>query len=118
MENIGTNWRKQPPDEQGYWWWWNEDGPPIPVSIFASGHVDPRYFATVGQHGWTRAQWVEDMGGMWMRLEEPECPGESPVRCSECGAKLETHDRNHLCRMHLDLDGYCLVCGSMRYTLL
>jgi hypothetical protein len=72
-------WSKTCPDEQGYWWWWNEDGPPIPVSIFASGHENVRYFATVGQHGWNRAQWVEDMGGFWMRLHEP-----STVACDEC----------------------------------
>lgn len=66
-------WRKEPPDEQCYWWWWNQDGPPVPVSILFSG-TENRYFAAPGQHGWNRFQWVEDMGGMWMRLPEPETP--------------------------------------------
>ena len=71
---VPNQWRKETPDEQGYWWWWDEDGPPIPVNIFVNGTGKPRYFATIGQHGWNRAQWVEDMGGMWMRLPEPEVP--------------------------------------------
>lgn len=66
-------WLHVLPDEQGYWWWWNEDGPPIPVYIMFSG-TDGRYFASVGQHGWNRVQYVEDMGGMWMPLPEPPTP--------------------------------------------
>lgn len=66
-------WKDSLPDEQGYWWWWNYDGAPVPVSIMFSG-TDNSYFATQGQFGWTRAQLVKDMGGMWMRLPEPETP--------------------------------------------
>lgn len=68
-------WNPDPPDEQGYWWWWNLDGPPIPVSILFSG-TENRYFAAQGQHGWNRFQWVDDMGGMWMRLFEPKTGSE------------------------------------------
>ncbi len=70
-ERLG--WRDEPPDEQGYWWWWNQDDPPVPVYIMFSG-TDNSYFATVGQLGRNRAQMVKDMGGMWMRLPEPETP--------------------------------------------
>ena len=68
-----ATWRKELPDEQALWWWWNEDGLPIPVSILFSGTYQ-RYFASVGQHGWNRTQWVEDMGGYWMRCFEPPYP--------------------------------------------
>lgn len=71
---VFFDWQRQPPNENGYWWWWNEDGPPVPVNIEVSLTDGPRYFATVGQFGWNRAQWVEDMGGLWMRLMEPELP--------------------------------------------
>lgn len=30
------------------------------------------YFATAGQLGWSQAQEVEDMGGLWMQLVEPD----------------------------------------------
>jgi hypothetical protein len=70
----GCEWKKETPGEQALWWWWNEDGPPIPVSIMASGHENVRYFASQGQYGWNRAQWVEDMGGFWMKVVEPDPP--------------------------------------------
>jgi hypothetical protein len=70
----GCEWKKETPDEQALWWWWNEDGPPIPVSIMASGHENVRCFASQGQYGWNRAQWVEDMGGFWMKVVEPDPP--------------------------------------------
>ncbi len=71
--NLVT-WSKTPPNESGYWWWWNEDGPPVPVNIEVSLTDGVRYFATQGQHGWNRFQWVEDMGGFWMMLSEPPLP--------------------------------------------
>lgn len=74
MEAVAPCWSKTVPNESGYWWWWNEDGWPIPVNIEVSLTDGPRYFATQGQHGWNRFQWVEDMGGYWMRLTEPPLP--------------------------------------------
>lgn len=68
-------WQRKLPDESGLWWWWNEDEDslPIVVDIAYSGCGD-NYFAMQGQHGWTRFQNVEDMGGWWRRLHEPERP--------------------------------------------
>ena len=60
------------PDDQAEWWWWNEDldSPAILVFILYS-ETDDRYFASVGQHGWNVFQWVDDMGGRWMKAEIP-----------------------------------------------
>lgn len=69
------SWLSIPPDEQGLWWWWNQDpdSAAIPVQIMFGG-TDNRYFASIGQYGWNRVQYVEDMGGLWMRLIEPPLP--------------------------------------------
>lgn len=74
IDGLACGWSKDLPNETGYWWWWNQDGLPIPVNIDWSPTDGGRYFATQGQHGWNRYQWVEDMGGYWMRLSEPEPP--------------------------------------------
>ncbi len=68
-------WTKDLPRVSGLYWWWNEDEDslPIPVSIHYSGTSDS-YFAPAGQWGWTRFQDVQEMGGRWMRLIEPERP--------------------------------------------
>lgn len=68
-------WQRKLPDESGLWWWWNEDEDSLPlvVDIAYSGTSDS-YFAMQGQHGWTRYQDVEEMGGWWRRLPEPERP--------------------------------------------
>lgn len=68
---VNNQWSRKVPNESGYWWWWNEDSLPVPVNIDWSPTDGGRYFATQGQHGWNRFQWVEDMGGLWMRLMEP-----------------------------------------------
>jgi hypothetical protein len=75
IAGLAGAWSKELPTEQGWYWWWNEDpdSEPVPVSILKSG-VDGRCFASMGQLGWTRAQNVEDMGGWWMRMVEPELP--------------------------------------------
>jgi hypothetical protein len=66
------------PDEQCAWWWWNgdPDGQPILVSILYSG-TSCKYFAAIGQYGWNVAQYVEDMGGYWMKAVIPQPPVES-----------------------------------------
>lgn len=73
-----STWKDRVPDEIGLWWWWNEDedSAPIVVDIAYSGTGD-EYFAMAGQHGWTRFQNVTEMGGLWMRLNEPDVPDES-----------------------------------------
>lgn len=51
--------------------WWHDDGEQIyPVNI-AFSPTDNRFFATLGQWGWTRAQFLTDMGGRWMPCVEP-----------------------------------------------
>ena len=64
-------------NEQAWYWWWDQDpdSGPVPVSILHSGS-DGKYFASVGQRGWNRAQNVEEMGGRWMLMREPELPRE------------------------------------------
>jgi hypothetical protein len=68
-------WTENYPDASGLYWWWNgdEDSLPVPVNIAYSA-TDNSYFATIGQHGWNAYQPVTDMGGFWMRLEEPSAP--------------------------------------------
>lgn len=64
-------------DEQGEWWWWNgdQDSAPVAVSVLYSGFGD-NYFASVGQLGWTRAQDVTEMGGLWRQIIQPNPPYE------------------------------------------
>ena len=67
-------------NEQCWWWWWNgdEDCCPVPVSIMHSctgaGLTDGTYFASQGQLGWNHPQDVTEMGGLWMKITEPEIP--------------------------------------------
>lgn len=67
--------------ESGWYWWWNQDldSAPVPVSILHDGHG--LYFASKGQLGWTRAQNVEEMVGLWMPVTEPEVPRELGEAC-------------------------------------
>lgn len=64
-------------NEQCWWWWWNGDidSCPVPVSVMWSGSNDT-YFASQGQLGWTRAQDVIGMGGLWLKIKEPSTPTE------------------------------------------
>lgn len=50
------------------WFWWNGDHT-FPVNISRS---DGRLFACVGQWGWSRPQWLTDMGGLWTPCIPPE----------------------------------------------
>lgn len=74
-------WQRKLPDESGLWWWWNEDEDSLPlvVGVAYSGTSDS-HFAMQGQHGWTRYQDVEEMGGWWRRLPEPEMPTQNDLR--------------------------------------
>lgn len=38
--------------------------------------------------------------------------GEDPARCEICGARMDSHDADHLCRMHREFGEDCQVCGS------
>jgi hypothetical protein len=60
--------------EQEWWWWWNgdEDSCPVPVNIARDS--GGRFFATEGQLGWNRFQFVDDMGGLWRKIIEPPVP--------------------------------------------
>ena len=74
-ERAEFPWRKEPPNEQCLWWWWDgdEDSAPCPVSIMYSG-TNNNYFAAMDQHGWNESQDLEDMGGLWCKVREPEVP--------------------------------------------
>lgn len=65
--------------EPDWYWWWNgdPDSAPVPVAIGGSwnGKGYDR-FAQTGQLGWTWAQPVEQMGGLWCRAVPPEIPRE------------------------------------------
>lgn len=65
-------WQKEP-QECGYFWWAKEDNAPVPVLIMFSG-TDKTYFAPHGQHGWPRFRKVSEMGGVWLKIEQPERP--------------------------------------------
>lgn len=68
-EQQWTDWRGV--DESGWYWWWNEDedSAPVPVSVMFDMHG---YFASTGQLGLTRAQYVSEMEGRWKKLPEPD----------------------------------------------
>lgn len=40
-------------------------------------------------------------------------------RCTVCGAKLDSHDQDHLCRMHTDgkFPETCETCGKQKHTV-
>lgn len=51
--------------------WWYDDGEAIyPVNI-AWDPTNERFFATLGQWGWTRARELEEMRGRWRPCVEP-----------------------------------------------
>lgn len=59
------------PDSQGPWWWQSDgESAPCIVHIAYSG-CSGDYFATIGQYGWTEPQSVKDMGGLWVKTQEP-----------------------------------------------
>lgn len=65
--------------EPDWYWWWNgdPDSAPVPVAIGGSWNgKDYDRFAQTGQLGWTWAQPVEQMGGLWCRAMPPEIPKE------------------------------------------
>jgi hypothetical protein len=75
VKKSSLKWRRDTPNASGLWWWWNEDedSSPVPVDIALSGGGGG-YFAMAGQYGWTRAQSVSEMGGLWMFCVEPTIP--------------------------------------------
>lgn len=75
QNDFGPKWSRELPSSSGLWWWWNEDedSAPIVVDIAYSG-TSNSFFASIGQHGWTRFQETLEMGGWWMRAEIPHHP--------------------------------------------
>lgn len=43
-----------------------------------------------------------------------EVDGEDPDRCELCGARLDVHDTDHLCRIHREFNHPCQICGRER----
>jgi len=77
LPHAGDQW--VPPsriDDQSYWWWWNGDQDSAPVPVFILRDSGGKYFATEGQFGWNRFQFVEEMGGLWLKVIEPQVPTE------------------------------------------
>lgn len=74
---LKPEFTKTIPVELGLYWWWNEDedSNPIVVDIAYSG-TSNSCFAMQGQHGWTRYQDVEEMGGWWAPITIPAQPKE------------------------------------------
>lgn len=60
-------------DSTDIWFWWNGEQS-FPVSIMRD--IDGRFFASAGQWGWSVAQFVDDMKGLWFPCLCP-VPGNS-----------------------------------------
>lgn len=62
-------------DDLGLWWWFNgEQVIAVEIGISRNNDGSYSYFAYLGQHGWTLAQNVTEMGGKWHRCIVPEAP--------------------------------------------
>ena len=62
-------------DDLGLWWWFNgEQVIAVEIGISRNNDGNYSYFAYLGQHGWTLAQNVTEMGGKWQRCIVPEAP--------------------------------------------
>lgn len=75
---LRSEWTSTVPsiaDDAGAYWWWNgdEDSAPIHIEVMYSP-TSLSCFAPLGQWGWNRPQGTREMGGMWMRLVEPQPP--------------------------------------------
>lgn len=55
-----------------YCWWWDGESM-VPVHV-QYGPMKDKLFASSGQLGWNRSQFVEDMGGHWLPILEPQPP--------------------------------------------
>jgi hypothetical protein len=55
----------------GSLWWWDNGEQVCPVNIEWCP-TSQQFFATLGQWGWTRAQMLEEMRGMWRPCIEPD----------------------------------------------
>lgn len=53
------------------WLWWNGETT-FPVNIMRD--AGGKMFASLGQWGWTRAQFLDEMGGLWSPFIVPEPP--------------------------------------------
>ena len=63
-EREWVTWDRVTHAESDIWFWWNGEQS-FPVNIMRDS--DGRFFACVGQWGWTRAQFLSEMGGLWFR---------------------------------------------------
>lgn len=67
----GERLRGQLPNSYGVWWW-QSDGESAPAVVHIAQDSSGKFFATIGQYGWTEPQFVEDMGGLWVKCHEPQ----------------------------------------------
>lgn len=112
-KNAPDTWSETPPNHDGWWWWYVGTGEPVPVSIQYSPAAN-RYFASTGQHGWTQAQWVDDMGGVWQMSSVQKPIKESTETVTERAKKLvakteatydaQVKDGKYLCDKPMGLD--------------
>lgn len=66
-------WTRTPPAEQAMFWWWNGDRDSAPFACQVMyGGTDNRYF--VARNFMEETPWVDELGGFWMKCEEPEIP--------------------------------------------
>jgi hypothetical protein len=72
-------WTQSLPTEQGWYWWWNGDENSCPVAMSIFRDSAGRFFSTIGQLGLNHPIFVEDHGGWWLRLIEPETPNVSDL---------------------------------------
>lgn len=79
-EIAWVTWDRVNHDETDIWFWWNGDHS-FPVNIMKDH--DGKFFASVGQWGWNRAQFLHEMGGLWFPCLCP-VPSE-PLRSAASG---------------------------------
>lgn len=73
-QGLGFAWTQTPPTETGVYWLWQgeEDSGAVPVQVYGNGHDS---WVAPGQHGWTRAQTMDELENCWwMPCQAPELP--------------------------------------------
>lgn len=78
-EKAIAEWTEDIPTEQSWYWHWNgnRDDSPFVYSILKSGTNDECF---IQNSHWAGAPWCKDVGGWWMRIQEPSTPAEKEAR--------------------------------------
>jgi len=72
-------WTQDEPTEQGQYWIWLGEDEPFIVNVLWS-ETEKRCFIPAGQHGWNRAQSMDEyMNAYWGKVETPFAPDQPQV---------------------------------------